>query len=368
MAELYPDAPWDLLARHLAAEATPGEQARLRHWLHADPTHLQILTTVTRAWERAGEAAPAPVLFGPAEVEAAWQRFRPLMGAGMAPPASAAREAVVRSLDHTGSSWLPLLRVAAGLAAVAGAVYFLTDPFAMARTQKASYASAESRQRVRLPDGSTAWLNAHSRLRYAGASGSGPRAVQLVGEAYFEVQPDPQRPFLVSSTTARVRVTGTAFNVRAYAAEDSVEVSVSHGRVWLSRLAGPADSVLLTAGTRAALAAADAPGSRPAPLRRGMAPDANFRAWQTDTLRFRDATVAHVVRTLRAAFGTRIELGSRGLLACRFTGTFAHPQPAQVLAVLALATGAQAQAAPDGGYVLRGPGCAAPAKTQTPHP
>ena len=79
MAERYPDAPWDLLARHLAAEATPGEQARLRQWLHAAPAHLQILATVTRAWERAGETAPAPVLFTPAQVEAAWQRFRPLL-------------------------------------------------------------------------------------------------------------------------------------------------------------------------------------------------------------------------------------------------------------------------------------------------
>ncbi len=368
MAEIYPDAPWDLLARHLASEATPDEQALLRHWLHADPGHLQILTTVTRAWEHAGEAAPAPALFSAHDVEAAWQRFRPLMGgpAGHTSAKPAAPEAVIRPMD---GSWVaPLLRVAAAVAVVAGGAY----AFFASRTGKqptaASYVSGERRQLVRLPDGSAAWLNARSQLRYAGAAGAGPRAVQLIGEAFFEVKPDPRRPFLVSSTTARVRVTGTAFNVRAYAAEDSVEVSVAHGRVWLSRLAGPADSVLLTAGSRAALRAADAPGRQPAPLRRTGAPDANFRAWQTDTLRFRDATVAHVVRTLRAAFGTRIELGRASLTGCRFTGTFAHPQPAQVLAVLALATGSRAAAQPDGSYVLRGPGCATPADAGAPRP
>ncbi|QKG57925.1 hypothetical protein GKZ68_15595 [Hymenobacter sp. BRD128] len=72
-----PDAPWALLARHLAAEASAAERADLRAWVQADPSHLQILTTVTRAWERAGEAAAQPVLFSPADVEAAWQRFRP---------------------------------------------------------------------------------------------------------------------------------------------------------------------------------------------------------------------------------------------------------------------------------------------------
>lgn len=369
MADLYADAPWDLLARHLAAEATPDEQARLRHWLHADPVHLQILTTVTRAWERAGEAAPAPILFSARDVEAAWQRFRPLMGiqpAGHTPPKPAAPEAVIRPI---GGSWVaPLLRVAAAVVAVAGGAYAFFASRADGPPMAASYVSGGQRQQVRLPDGSTAWLNAHSQLRYSGLAKTGPRAVQLIGEAFFEVTPDPRRPFLVSSTTARVRVTGTAFNVRAYAAEDSVEVSVSHGRVWLCRLAGPLDSVLLTAGTRAALRAADAPGSQPALLRPTAASDTNFRAWQTDTLRFRDATVAHVVRTLRAAFGTRIELGSTGLVSCRFTGTFAHPQPAQVLAVLALATGSQAAAQADGSYVLDGPGCATVVDTTVAHP
>ena len=374
MAELYPDAPWDLLARHLAAEATPDEQARLRHWLHADPAHLQILTTVTRAWERAGEAAPAPVLFTPAQVEAAWLRFRPLLQAGVAEPArSVPRPPVLRPrLAVSARRWGGLLLRRGGLYAlplVALGYAFVRSGVGGDAPPTTSFGSTEHPRLVQLPDGSRAWLNAHSRLDYVAFPAAGARTVRLTGEAYFEVKPlGAARPFVVSSTTARVRVVGTAFNVRAYAAEDSVEVSVSHGRVWLARLAGPPDSVLLTAGTRAALAAADAPGSRPAPLRRAGLPDANFRAWQTDTLRFRDATVAHVARTLRAAFGTRIELGSPALRQCRFTGTFAHPQPKQVLAVLALATGSRAEPQAGGGYLLRGPGCASAADTLTPRP
>ena len=82
MTPLYSDsadAPWALLARHLAAEATAAERALLREWVQAAPAHLQILATVTRAWERAGEATPGRMLFSAADVEAAWQRFQPLM-------------------------------------------------------------------------------------------------------------------------------------------------------------------------------------------------------------------------------------------------------------------------------------------------
>ncbi|GAB3585351.1 FecR family protein [Hymenobacter daeguensis] len=371
-----PDAPWELLARHLAAEASPAERTALREWVQADPTHLQILTTVTRAWERAGEAAAAPVLFSPADVEAAWQRFRPLIApAEVAPPPVPAElkraEAMPASPARPAARPLwPMQRrqrrrwqLAAGLVLLFGAGYWLRGLFSQKPETVLTYASAARRQVVRLPDGSTVWLNAHSRLRYAWAgpkARAGLRNVQLTGEAYFEVAHNPARPFVVHTTTARVRVTGTAFNVRAFAAEDSVEVSVTHGRVWLVRQAAP-DSILLTANTRAALHATDAPGRVAHQLHRTPAEGGNFRAWQTDTLHFEEASVAQVVRTLRVTFGTTVELSSPQLGQCRFTGTFARPQPGQVLAVLAATTASQLMPDGRGGYLLQGAGCAAPA-------
>jgi transmembrane sensor len=379
MTQHYPDpvdAPWALLARHLAAEATASERADLRVWVQADPTHLQILTTVTRAWERAAEAAPAPVLFSPSDVEAAWQRFKPKMATAVYPTPAAPLKAAAPTAPVAQPMW-PLQRRAAARRwqLVAGLALLLGAGFVLAKTWLfkphelvLTYESADNRRQVQLPDGSTVWLNAHSRLRYAGAGpapAQGLRAVQLTGEAYFEVQHNPDRPFVVSTATARVRVTGTAFNVRAYAAEDSVEVSVTHGRVWLTHLSA-ADSVQLTAGTRAALHAADAPGRIAARLQSRPAADPNFRAWQTDTLRFADVSVAQVARTLQANFGTAVQLSTPGLGQCRFTGTFPHPQPAQVLAVLAAATASRLESDGNGGYQLQGPGCGTTATAPAP--
>ncbi|MGI4863325.1 MAG: FecR family protein [Janthinobacterium lividum] len=365
MTHSYPDpadAPWALLARHLAAEATASERAALRTWVQADPTHLQILATVTRAWERAGEAAAAPVLFSPTDVEAAWQRFRPLMAPAPVParPAPTGPSARPRLAAQRRPRW----QLAAGLVVLLGASYaFAKALFLKPEASITTYASTTQRRQVQLPDGSTVWLNAHSQLRYTGAgTAPGTRAVQLTGEAYFEVLPNPARPFVLSTTTARLRTAGTAFHVRAYAAEDSVEVSVGRGQVWLARLAAPVDSVLLTAGTRAALRATDAPGRVAARLRSSPAANANFRAWQTDTLRFADTPVAQVIQTLRATFGTNVLLAGPSLGQCRFTGTFSHPQPGQVLAVLATATASRLTPDGQGGYRLQGPGCAAPAQ------
>ncbi len=373
-----PDAPWALLARHLAAEATAAERQMLRDWVQADPSHLQILTTVTRAWERAGEAAQSPIVFSPADVETAWQRFRPLLAPAptIAPKTKNHKPKTENQPTVSKFRW-PLQRRAqrrwqlmAALLLLFGAGYGLRGLLRPTETTVA-YATAGQRQRQQLPDGSTVWLNAHSRLHYTWAgprARNGPRRVQLTGEAYFEVAPNPARPFLVSTATARVRVTGTAFNVRAYAAEDSVEVAVTHGRVWLRQLAAPADSVLLTANTRAALHATDAPGHVARPLRADAADAANARAWQTDTLRFADASVAQVARTLRAAFGTTVVVASPALGQCRFTGTFARPRPAQVLAVLAATTASHLSDDGHGGYVLSGAGCAPAAAPATAPP
>ncbi len=354
------DAPWELLARHLAAEASASERTDLRAWVQADPRHLQILTTVTRAWERAGEVATGPVLFSPADVEAAWQRFSPLL-TPPAPPASAPTAPVAHPLGPVAQPWAAgwWPAAAALVAAVGGSYLWLSRP-APNPEAVVNYTSANYRQAIRLPDSSQVWLNAHSRLHYRGLAapaGAGGRAVQLAGEAYFNVAPASNRPFVLNTAIARVRATKSAFNVRAYAAEDSVEVSVTSGQVWLIHLA-PADSILLTAGTRAALHAADAPGRVAAAPRRTAAPNQNFRAWQTDTLRFQDAPVAQVVQTLRATFGTAVAWRSASLGQCHFTGTFAHPRPAQVLAVLAAATASHLRPDGHGGYVLEGAGCA----------
>ena len=66
-----------------------------------------------------------------------------------------------------------------------------------------------------------------------------------------------------------------------------------------------------------------------------------------------------VAQALRATFGTQLTLAGAGFAQCRFTGTFAHPRPAQVLAVLQVATGATLRATGPDRYILSGAGCAA---------
>jgi transmembrane sensor len=79
--------------------------------------------------------------------------------------------------------------------------------------------------RVALPDGSSVWLNASTRLFFPTAFKPGERKVKVLGEAYFEVKSDPKNPFIVETATgALLRVLGTSFNVNAYQ-DDAQEIT-----------------------------------------------------------------------------------------------------------------------------------------------
>ncbi|RZK56168.1 MAG: FecR family protein [Pedobacter sp.] len=87
--------------------------------------------------------------------------------------------------------------------------------------------------RVVLPDGTVAWLNADSELKYPSAFKDDMRQVELKGEAYFEVTsyPDKKWPFIVKSIDQQVQVLGTKFNISAYDDDDFVKTSLIEGKV-----------------------------------------------------------------------------------------------------------------------------------------
>lgn len=100
--------------------------------------------------------------------------------------------------------------------------------------------------KVTLSDGSKVWLNAQSTLVYPLQFDSRHRKVTLEGEAYFEVasvtDDDQVVPFEVICRNQKILVTGTAFNVSAYAddirtvttlVEGSVSIESGHQKVHL---------------------------------------------------------------------------------------------------------------------------------------
>ena len=73
-----------------------------------------------------------------------------------------------------------------------------------------------SKSKIQLPDGSTVWLNAGSKLTYTKDFGKEIREVTLIGEAFFDVTKMKEKPFIIHTSSINIKVLGTAFNVKAY--------------------------------------------------------------------------------------------------------------------------------------------------------
>lgn len=97
--------------------------------------------------------------------------------------------------------------------------------------------------KITLHDGTEVWLNAESTIEFPSAFTSAERNVNLRGEAYFKVARNESKPFNVNLGDKTIRVLGTEFNVRNYAAEQS-EVVLVKGSVQLCNADGEEEAKL----------------------------------------------------------------------------------------------------------------------------
>lgn len=97
--------------------------------------------------------------------------------------------------------------------------------------------------KVTLPDGTQAWLNAQSTLKYPSTFAAEQRVVELEGEAYFEVKAaykadGSKIPFKVQSRQQLVEVLGTKFNMSCYEDQLDARTTLVEGKVAVANANG----------------------------------------------------------------------------------------------------------------------------------
>ncbi|WP_346857903.1 FecR domain-containing protein [uncultured Draconibacterium sp.] len=93
-----------------------------------------------------------------------------------------------------------------------------------------------SRTVVQLTDGTEVNLNYGSRIKYPREFTGDKREIELIGEGYFDVAHNPDKPFIVKTGKLNIKVLGTEFNVQAYPGEDNVATTLVNGKVKLEEL------------------------------------------------------------------------------------------------------------------------------------
>ncbi|ASZ12757.1 FecR domain-containing protein [Chitinophaga pendula] len=272
-----------LIHKQLSGQASEAEQRELAQWKAISAENHQTYESFRTVWE------DSALIFDRSTYDkaAAWQKIDPRRVVVVPVPVSGGR--VVRTLRW---GWMA---AAAVTLIVAVAAWFTM----MEHGRDMEYITASKKDmRVKLPDGSIAFLRKGATLAYAKDFNQAHRQLQLDGEGFFEVEFEASKPFTIITEHAIIRDLGTSFWVNAERTRD--EMAVISGKVSFAKKLRETDKLILTAGQKASLEADN--------FSQSAVVDSNFISWKTGILDFNHTPLSQVLTTLQVHYQIGISI------------------------------------------------------------
>ena len=169
---------------------------------------------------------------------------------------------------------------------------------------------------ITLSDGTQVWMNAASSITYPVTFANNERKVVVNGEVYFEVAPDENKPFKVTTGNQEVMVLGTRFNVKGYADDAGISTTLLSGSIKVRNLTS-GQSSLLSPGQQASIFKDQAPIH----IKAVNAEDAI--SWKNGYFLFDDQDISSVMKIMSRWYDVDIEYSNYNRQD-RFGGTFSR--------------------------------------------
>lgn len=181
-----------------------------------------------------------------------------------------------------------------------------------------------------LPDSSRGWLNSGSTLKYPSIFEE-QRAVELTGEAWFDVTHLEASEFVVNVADMEIKVLGTQFNVSAYPEDFFTDVTLERGKVEVNGKSAifqhtltPNEKIIFNhVAKTVTLNEVDA---------------SRFSAWKEGYLIIDNEPLGHVVNRLERWYNVEIDIQDEILKNYRFKATFKDEPLEEVLKLISKTT------------------------------
>jgi ferric-dicitrate binding protein FerR (iron transport regulator) len=186
-----------------------------------------------------------------------------------------------------------------------------------------------SKSKIELPDGTQVWLNANSQLSY-GNFGIQSREVTLSGEAFFDVTKNEKSPFVIHTGSITITVKGTAFNVKAYPNEKTIETSLVRGLIEITTKQDPDRKILLKPNEKIIIpvgeilkevkSASDAAVYTITALRKSVSKEIAETVWLQPRLEFDNEPMDELAPKMENWFNIKIHFLDNEIKSRRFSG------------------------------------------------
>lgn len=201
-----------------------------------------------------------------------------------------------------------------------------------------------SKTKIVLPDSSTVWLNSGTKFTYNDDYGINNRDVTLTGEAFFDVRKS-ETPFVIKTANIKIKVLGTAFNVRAYPHEKRSETSLLRGSVEVTLDERPNQRIILKPSEKIIVKndhqskdRSIATVQEPLIVLSGITKIKDSAVvetlWVDDKLIFRSETFDALARKMESRYGVKVLFKDESLKQQRFTGVFTNESITEMLEAL----------------------------------
>lgn len=346
-----------LITRKLSGEATAEELQELEVYLQNNAGEQYFVELLINYWDN-GTKASNTEDFHPDE------HFEHIL-------ALANEEAIIPQQQEEIPAIVPQrnykkiftwVSVAAVFVLAVVAVYIFNPPGAVPNT--AANAPAVHKNEVTaktgvksqlvLPDGTKVWLNSESKLIYSSRFKDSLREVELEGEAFFDVVKDAKHPFIVHTSGIDIKVLGTAFNVKSYPRESTIEATLIRGLIEVVRKNEPSGTKVIlqphekliynklgntmnASGAEQAKTADAAPDISISPVPKNI-PDTAMAetSWIYNKLIFEGDTFRQLAVKMERWFNVQITFKNERVANYRFRGVFEKENIEQALQALQL--------------------------------
>jgi ferric-dicitrate binding protein FerR (iron transport regulator) len=174
----------------------------------------------------------------------------------------------------------------------------------------------------RMPDGTVVHLNSSSELICDTDPDASERRVELKGEAFFDVSPDPLKPFTVIAEQVAVRVFGTRFNVNTRSVK-YIDTVVEQGSVSVTARGEP--EKMLRPGEMGQFDRS----TGKVEIHRVNA--AHYLSWQSGTYVFENRTIEDILSELSIWYDVDVSFPNPAAGRQRFSGSLPRDRELQQL-------------------------------------
>jgi ferric-dicitrate binding protein FerR (iron transport regulator) len=216
----------DLIIKYLSNDINADELSELYGWLNDDIYNKELFNKFQTAWFVSAKTEHKQL--GSADKH--WKNFL-MMAKQMESERKGRRLLFIkyRKTFALAASWAIFIII--GSVLLKSRQNALDELMAIQKSPTEIIAPKGAKCKVVLPDSSTVWLNAGSKIKYNKSFNIKDRTIELLGEAYFDVAKNEDCEFKVKTSELIIRALGTKFNVKAYPDEETVTATLEEGKI-----------------------------------------------------------------------------------------------------------------------------------------